>query len=722
MEAEPRLVGQGASRVPRLPVRAAIGAASSVGLLLVHHVALAFLWFGPPWFGRGASSSPARLMFPWGAAHLLGFLTGVWIWRAAGRLPRGMRGRGRLRALGGLSIAASVLGGATGAGVLHVVAEALRQGFAPVLSHAEVFLAAPGWAARAAAAGALAIAGVDSVLAALCVGLWLLLPGAFRRRVWLLVDVPLALAVSSAPWWLPHTGLSEEGRRGLRLLLLAAFSVRAFARLLPLSLAAVERIGFRAMVASRHLRARKSGFLATISVLSILAVALSNSSLVTTLSVMGGFRNDLKRKILDHNAHLRVEAEDGAPFEGWVPLLGRIERVEGVEAVQPVVQGEVMATSSTNLAGALLVGIDPERAARATRLAEQVESGGLHFLAHPERLEVRRIDTASPSDTGIGALDVLDEVLGEDRGAPPESPKKGGGKEPSSSPKLEALDPPAGLGAEAGSVESSRLQRLPGVVVGRELARALRLFVGDELQVVTPFGELGPAGPMPRTRAFRVVGIFYSGMYEYDMKHLYVLLPEAQRALGIGDAVSAIEARVDEVAAAPRIAKRVLDALGSHGLRVRDWQQLNRNLFGALALEKLAMFVTLGIAVLVAGFCIFGTLTLMVQEKRRDVAVLQAMGASGRDVERLFLVEGLLIGAIGTFAGLGLGYLLCYAAERFGVRMNPEVYYIDRLPVHVDPAEFAAVGAASLLVSVLATWVPASLAARLRPVEALRHE
>ncbi len=729
MRAERSDATRRSSRAPRLPVAASCGAALGASLLLVHHVAFAVLWFGPPWFGRGRWADPVRLSWPWGLVHLLVALTGGWLWWGASRLPRGMRGRGRLRAMALASLGVALIGGGTGAGVLWVVAEALQQGFVPVLAHAEVFLAAPAGFAEVAAAGAVAAGLLDVVLLVLGVGLWFLVPVRRRRKLWVSFDLPLTLLVLGSPWWLPLTGLPEEGLKGLRLSLWSLFSVRAFARVLPLALSAAERMGFRTMVAARHLRARKSGFLATISVLSILAVALSNSSLVTTLSVMGGFRNDLKRKILDHNAHVRVESEDGGPFEGWEPLIDRIERVEGVVAVQPIVQGEVMATSATNLAGALLVGIDPERVARATRLAQQIERGGLQFLAHPERLEVRRLDS-SPSETGLGALDVLDEVLERDAGKKLEADPKRHGKEGEARarPRPEALDPPAALRKGARGAkddddgESSRLQRLPGVVVGRELARALRLFVGDEVQVVTPFGELGPSGPMPRTRSFRVVGIFYSGMYEYDMKHLYVLLPEAQRMLGLGDAVSAIEARVDDVSDAPRIAARVSAALGRSGLRVKDWQQLNRNLFGALALEKLAMFVTLGIAVLVAGFCIFGTLTLMVQEKRREVAVLRAMGASGSDIERLFLIEGLLIGAIGTCAGLGLGYLLCYMAERFGVHMNPEVYYIDRLPVHVDPAEFAAVGTASLLVSVLATWVPASLAAKLRPVEALRHE
>ncbi len=262
---------------------------------------------------------------------------------------------------------------------------------------------------------------------------------------------------------------------------------------------------------------------------------------------------------------------------------------------------------------------------------------------------------------------------------------------------------------------------LPGIVVGKELARTLRLFVGDEIDVVSPLGELGPAGPMPKARRYRVAGVFYSGMYEYDMKLVYVTMESAQRFLNTGDAITGIEIKIDDVERAPEIARGVASAIGRADLRTQDWQEVNKNLFGALALEKLAMFVTLGIAILIAGFCVFGTLTLMVQEKGREVGILKAMGTTSRSVVGVFLFEGLLIGIFGAITGLGLGYLVVFILENFGIRLNPEVYYIDRLPVHIDPMEFLVVGVSAILICVVATIFPALLASRMRPIDALRH-
>jgi lipoprotein-releasing system permease protein len=505
-----------------------------------------------------------------------------------------------------------------------------------------------------------------------------------------------------------------------RLAAIALAALRLSLRFLPTWMEGIERVGFRALVAARHLRAKKSNFLAAISSLSILAVALSSCMLTTVLSVMGGFRDDLKQKILGNHAHVVVDKEQGR-IEGWESTFERVVATPGVRAATPVASGEVMVTSASNLAGGVLRGVDTATIGDVTDLERNLVRGRLEYLEHPERLLDLPASERSPLGSTPSTL------------APPPAPSSdtGPGSDPTKDPAPAGADRAADatrrdvdLDAFLREDDDRAPERdvLPGIVVGRELARTLRVLVGDEIEVVSPLGDLGPTGPIPKTRAFRVAGIFYSGMYEYDMKHVYVTLPVAQRFLNMGDAITSIEITVNDVENAPRVARTVAARIDRPGLRVQDWQTLNRNLFGALALEKLAMFVTLGIAILIAGFCVFGTLTLMVQEKGREVGILKAMGTAGRSIIGIFLVEGLLIGLFGAALGLGLGFVVAFGAEHFGIRMNPEVYYIDRLPVHIDPAEFTLVGLAAVAVCLLATIFPAYLASSTRPVDALRYD
>ena len=360
---------------------------------------------------------------------------------------------------------------------------------------------------------------------------------------------------------------------------------------------------------------------------------------------MGGFRQDLKNKILGNNAHVVVDHPDGV-FEGWVPMLEEVSGAEGVQAATPVLTGEVMISSASNLAGALLRGIDTESIGAVTDLEGNMRWGELSYLDSPVRL-----------------LDLPDG----DAAAPEEGEDEEAGESDNTDVRSNSLTNP---------LRTLRTVR-PGIVLGQELARNLRVYVGDEVDVVSPFGDLGPTGPMPKTRAFRVAGIFYSGMYEYDIKHAYVLLETAQRFLNTGNAISRIEIKASDVETAPAVSAAVAERIPDQDFRTRDWQELNRGLFGALALEKLAMFVALGIAILVAGFCVFGTLTLMVQEKHREVGVLKSMGASRREIVRIFMLEGAMIGVFGSLIGLGLGFVVGFTAENFGIRMDPQVYYIE---------------------------------------------
>jgi lipoprotein-releasing system permease protein len=262
----------------------------------------------------------------------------------------------------------------------------------------------------------------------------------------------------------------------------------------------------------------------------------------------------------------------------------------------------------------------------------------------------------------------------------------------------------------------------PGVVLGRELARSLHAYVGDELTLVSPMGDLGPLGLLPRSRKFRVAGIFYTGMYDYDATHAYVKLEAAQELLDLKHFITSVDIRAKPGFEIATITSDVRSAVARPDLTVRNWMEMNRNLFSALQLEKIATFVILSIAIAVASFCIICTLLLMVTEKSKEIAILKAMGASNSVILRLFMTEGMLIGGVGTVFGVLTGYTSMKSLEGFGIRLDPEVYYIERLPVTVEAGDYLLIALCAFLITTLATLYPARAASNLAPVDGIRYE
>lgn len=539
------------------------------------------------------------------------------------------------------------------------------------------------------------------------------------RFVWLAFTAALAvtfLALVRAAAALPVTRgskvvMKHEIIRASALGSGVVFLIIVLLALLPLLLDTLERAGFARYVGARHIRAHKSGFLTIISVLSILGVSVSSCALCSVISIMGGFGQDLKRKILANNAHVVVDSPSPQGFPEWTPVLERVRAVPGVVAATPMVTSEVMASVGTNTAGVLLRGIDLDTVGQVIDLPKNVEIGKLEWLSDPDYIaalpwsERRGVD----SDEDI-FRPFSDSAPAPASSLPPGFISKGS----------EAPDP---------DVEKSARPRPPPerpvhpcIVIGRELAKTLHLRLGSEVSLVSRMGELTPAGVVPREKKFRVAGIFFSGMYEYDASHGYIMMDVAREFLEQPDRVGAIQVKVFDPEKAEVVRPLVESAVGRTELRTRDWREINKNLFSALKLERIATFIVLSLAIIVASFCILCTLLLMVTEKGKEIAILKALGASDLAILRVFMVEGMIIGGIGTMFGVAVGYATCYGLSWFGVRIDPDVYYIDRLPIAVNGWDFAAVTGAALLICAISTLYPARAASKLLPVEGLRYE
>jgi lipoprotein-releasing system permease protein len=290
----------------------------------------------------------------------------------------------------------------------------------------------------------------------------------------------------------------------------------------------------------------------------------------------------------------------------------------------------------------------------------------------------------------------------------------------------------------ANNLKSGRLEDLkggkegdpPGIILGVELAKHLSVSLNDSIQVISPLGTVTPMGMMPKMKRFRVKGIFYSGMYEFDSTMAYVSLESAQKFFSMGDRVTGIEIKTNDIYKVKEVGREIRRKMG-FPFWTKDWMEMNRNLFSALRLEKIAMFIILVLIVLVAAFNIISTLIMVVMEKNKDIAILKSMGASSKSILKIFTIEGGVIGVVGTILGTILGLGAAFNLEKitdfverlFGFKiLSSDVYYIDKLPSQVNPLDVTLIVLTAVLISLLATLYPAWRASKLDPAEALRYE
>jgi len=432
---------------------------------------------------------------------------------------------------------------------------------------------------------------------------------------------------------------------------------------------------FELFVASRYLRAkRRQAFIGIITGISVAGVAAGVASLVVALAINNGFRQDLQQRLLGSTSHISLQriADDG--IRDWPLLMQRLSKEPHVVAAAPAIFEQVLIARGPRARGAVLKGMIPKYERHVGDLLDSVKEGS----------------AASLEET------------------PP------------------AATPPAGAAStdspDSLAAVSQRIAAMPPIVLGREMADGLGAKVGDTVMVVSPQGELTPFGMVPKYTRFRVAGVFSSGFFDYDSGWAFVRLSDAQRLFGLGDLISVIEFKIDDIYRADEVSRQ-LEAAAGKGFMTTNTLKQNNALFKALKTERLITFITIGLIVLVAALNILISLIMMVMEKTKDIAVLLSMGTRKAQVRNVFMAQGVLIGVIGTVIGLVLGYAISYAGGHYHViTLSPEVYSIDYVPFAPRAIDGAWVALFAVLVSFVATWYPSWSASRILPAEALRYE
>jgi lipoprotein-releasing system permease protein len=421
---------------------------------------------------------------------------------------------------------------------------------------------------------------------------------------------------------------------------------------------------FELFIATRYLRAkRRQAVIGVITAISIVGVAAGVASLIIALAINNGFRSDLQARLLGSMSHINLMRVQNDGIRNWQELLARLTKQPHIVAGAPAIYEEVLISRGARAQGALLKGILPADERKVSDLLDNVKFGSAGPLASDKNSE-------GPPKT------LADQVT----------------------------------------------QSLPPIVLGKDMADSLGATVGSVVLVTSPQGELTPFGIVPKYQRFKVVGIFESGFYDYDSSWGLTRLSDAQQLFGLNDVVAVLEFKVDDIYQAPVIAQE-LEKVAGQGFGSKNWMEQNQALFRALRLEKVVTFITIGLIVFVAALNILISLIMMVMEKTKDIAVLVSIGARRQQIRRIFMLQGVLVGLIGTLIGLVLGFGLAIAAGHYHwIRLSAEVYSIDYVPFAPRLIDGIIVALVSVAISFIATIYPAMNASRVLPAEALRYE
>src|ERR1700694_1617399 len=465
---------------------------------------------------------------------------------------------------------------------------------------------------------------------------------------------------------------------------------------------------FKFFIARRYLRAkRRQAFIGIITGISIAGVAAGVASLIVALAINNGFRQDLQQRLLGSTSHISLmrAADDG--IKDWPTVLDRLSKQPHVVAAAPAIFEQVLISRGPRARGAVLKGVIPSYERKVGDLLSTVKEGSATALE-----DNRTAPGSSPSSDSSGPATRAAPAGSAPAGATPAS--KAAGR--SARPREADGSPDSLAGVE------QRVAAMPPIVLGKDMADNLGATVGSVVLVTSPQGELTPFGMVPKYSRFRVVGIFNSGFYDYDSSWAFTRLSDAQQLFGLGDLISVIEFKLDDIYSASDVARQLEQAAG-HGFMATSWMEQNKALFRALRLERVVTFITIGLIVFVAALNILISLIMMVMEKTKDIAVLMSLGTKKAQIRRVFIAQGVLIGVIGTAIGLVLGYAISWAGGHYHfISLSPEVYSIDYVPFAPRLIDGAIVALVSIGISFVATIYPSWSAARILPAEALRYE
>jgi lipoprotein-releasing system permease protein len=418
---------------------------------------------------------------------------------------------------------------------------------------------------------------------------------------------------------------------------------------------------FEAFVAFRYLRAkRKQTLVSVISAISVLGIAAGVMALVIALAFSAGFKEDVQAKILGTTSAINLLHLDKTPISDYEALQKKVRSVPHVTGIAPAIFSQVFVASSTQNQGAALKGIHPAWETQVSDFLTHVIAGDSHALD-------KRTLIGDPANSNAPLLD--------------------------------------------------------SIFIGKEMSRALGVHIGDTLKVLYPMGKLSPLGMTASEKTFRVAAIFETGLWDIDSNWAYAQIDATRRLFSYpAGATLVLQFKIDDLENAEAIADEIRAKAGP-GFITTTWIELNKPLFSALKLEKLILFLTIGLIVFVASLNIVTTLIMMVLEKQRDIAILTAMGATAKTIQRVFMLQGLIIGLIGTVIGNILGIGISWILDTYKlIRLEAEIYSIPYVPFHIRGWDAVLISGTALLISYLATIYPARNATKLDPVEVLRYE